>query len=129
MQAKSLKIGIVLAIMAIFFTGTAMAGQRHREDRQHHRDHGYHKQYPDKRLHHYRKPHGKHHYGKHRHYAHKGHGNRKHGAKHHYRYNQRSRHEDVRKRTGKRRSLAPGISFLGPIPLPPPPHVVLGLGR
>lgn len=46
MIAKSLKIGIVLAVMATFFGGTAMADGRNREDRQHHRSQGYHKVKP-----------------------------------------------------------------------------------
>lgn len=131
MIAKSLKIGIVLAVTAIFFTGTAMAGGRHREDRQRHRVHGYHKEYRGKHLHHYRNPHGKRHHRNDRHYAHGENGKRKHRAKHHYRPEQRTRHDGNRNRSNKRHPLAPKIAFLGPIPvpLPPPPHAVLGLGR
>ena len=130
MIAKSLKIGIVLAVMFSFFGGTAMADGR-RGDRQHRsNDRGYHQSNEHQGAPQYRHHnHRQYHKGDRRYYAHRGNVHRKHWARHNHYKHPVSRHDH--RRVDKRHRLAPDFVFLGPIPVPvpPPPHVVLGLGR
>lgn len=111
MIAKSLKIGIVLAVMAAFFGGTAMADGRNREDRQNHRTNGYQKEYRHKHVQQYRNHHARPYHGKHHYDAHKGHGHRKHWTKHHYRYKRHHRYEHNKSRADRRHPFAPGKMF------------------
>ncbi len=131
MIAKSLKIGIVLAVVLAFLGGTAMADGRNRDRHHKKEDRGYHKSHNHNTNQHYGKFHrDRHHYRKnHRnkrhYYAHHGYGHRKHRDRHHYAAH--SRHNNRHYRYQGLHPLAPRILFLGPlpIPVPPPPNEVL----
>jgi hypothetical protein len=120
MTLKSLKIGILAAVMFTFFAGTAMAGGRDLDRHRRNDTRGYVNRTTGHENHRFRKDHRDHK----RYIAPQGHVIR--GPLTH-RNNQRPSTSYDQGHHPAQHGLAPRVVFLGPLPilLPPPPHVLL----
>ena len=118
MMAKLFKSVIVLAVILMFFGGTASAHGRGGDGKHYkkwHRSHRYH--------YHKARPHHRYHHKRHIHSVRRHDHHRRHG----HAVSRRSEYRQQRYKTAKPHPLAPRLIYIGglPVPVPPPPHEVL----